>query len=66
MTIYQNSHLKRLIEFSASQQDGKKYAFPKSIMQPVIAAALCTVCAATIRDAPSFKEKHAGERRKDR
>ncbi|KIH44765.1 hypothetical protein ANCDUO_25207, partial [Ancylostoma duodenale] len=35
-------------------------------MQPVIAAALCTVCAATIRDAPSFNEKHAGERRKDR
>ncbi|RCN36745.1 hypothetical protein ANCCAN_17380 [Ancylostoma caninum] len=66
MTIYQNSHLKRLIEFSVSQQDGKKYAFPKSIMQPVIAAALCTVCAATIKDAPSFNEKPTGERKKDR
>uniref|UniRef100_A0A183GKW7 RICTOR_N domain-containing protein n=1 Tax=Heligmosomoides polygyrus TaxID=6339 RepID=A0A183GKW7_HELPZ len=42
--VYQQSHLKRLIEFSAAQQDGKKYAFPKSVMQPVIALALRAVC----------------------
>lgn len=57
--VYQQSHLKRLIEFSAAQQDGKKYAFPKSVMQPVIALALRAVCSSKVRDFTNPYEKTA-------
>ncbi|XGW09906.1 hypothetical protein V3C99_011851, partial [Haemonchus contortus] len=60
MVIYQQSHLKRLIEFSAAQQEGKKYAFPKSIMQPVIALALRTVCPRKGKDSTNPYEKTCG------
>ncbi|VDO50811.1 unnamed protein product [Haemonchus placei] len=60
MVIYQQSHLKRLIEFSAAQQEGKKYAFPKSIMQPVIALALHTVCPRKGKDSTNPYEKTCG------
>ncbi|PAV80491.1 hypothetical protein WR25_14984 [Diploscapter pachys] len=41
MTIYETSNLKKVIDTSAAQRTGKKYyAFPKSIMQPIIAIAL--------------------------
>ncbi|KAK6737371.1 hypothetical protein RB195_019835 [Necator americanus] len=65
MTVYQNSHLKRLIQFSAAQQDGKKYAFPKSIMQPIIAVALSTICSAKIRDPSGPQERVAVDLTKD-
>ncbi|ETN84838.1 hypothetical protein NECAME_06642 [Necator americanus] len=65
MTVYQNSHLKRLIQFSAAQQDGKKYAFPKSIMQPIIAVALSTICSAKIRDPSGPQERVAIDLTKD-
>ncbi|VDN27745.1 unnamed protein product [Cylicostephanus goldi] len=63
--VYQNSHLKRLIEFSAAQQDGKKYAFPKSMMQPVIAVALRTVCAGSTKDT-TVQDKTAVEPEEDK
>ncbi|KAK5982660.1 hypothetical protein GCK32_007550 [Trichostrongylus colubriformis] len=50
IVVYQQSHLKRLIEFSVAQQDGKKYAFPKSVMQPVIALALRAICSRKGKD----------------
>uniref|UniRef100_A0A8R1DN49 RICTOR_N domain-containing protein n=1 Tax=Caenorhabditis japonica TaxID=281687 RepID=A0A8R1DN49_CAEJA len=40
LKIYEKSNLKKLIDSSAAQKNGKKYAFPKSIMQPVISIAL--------------------------
>ncbi|VDL71053.1 unnamed protein product [Nippostrongylus brasiliensis] len=57
MMIYEQSHLKRLIEFSVAQQNGKKYAFPKSVMQPVIALALRAICFRSARDHSSSNEK---------
>ncbi|EGT36062.1 hypothetical protein CAEBREN_32306 [Caenorhabditis brenneri] len=40
LKIYEKSNLKKLIDSSAAQKNGKKYAFPKSIMQPIISIAL--------------------------
>ncbi|KAF1765309.1 hypothetical protein GCK72_005261 [Caenorhabditis remanei] len=40
LKIYETSNLKKLIDSSAAQKNGKKYAFPKSVMQPIISIAL--------------------------
>ncbi|KJH50220.1 hypothetical protein DICVIV_03659 [Dictyocaulus viviparus] len=60
MSVYQHSHLKRLIEFSASQQEGKKYAFPKSVMQPVIALALRVICSPNAKESSNVCKKKDG------
>ncbi|KAJ1369387.1 hypothetical protein KIN20_030829 [Parelaphostrongylus tenuis] len=66
MNIYQHSHLKRLIEFSAAQREGKKYAFPKSVMQPVIALALRAICSSITSEPPNVSKKtDDGENVKD-
>ncbi|PIO63695.1 hypothetical protein TELCIR_14697 [Teladorsagia circumcincta] len=64
MMVYQQSHLKRLIEFSAAQHDGKKYAFPKSVMQPVIALALRAICSRKGKE--SYDKPSIGENIPDR
>uniref|UniRef100_A0A1I7XAW1 RICTOR_N domain-containing protein n=1 Tax=Heterorhabditis bacteriophora TaxID=37862 RepID=A0A1I7XAW1_HETBA len=50
MSVYETSNLKKLIESSAAQKSGKKFAFPKSIMQPVISIALKTINNPKIRE----------------
>ncbi|CAD6191473.1 unnamed protein product [Caenorhabditis auriculariae] len=45
ISIYQGSNLKKLIVDSANEKNGKKFAFPKSIMQPVISIALAAMSA---------------------
>ncbi|CAI4229217.1 unnamed protein product [Auanema sp. JU1783] len=41
--VYQSSNLKKLIESTKSQKNKQKYAFPRSVMQPVIAIALSAI-----------------------